>query len=86
MGHGPDFLLAGEDPHSDTGGRLFGESERTLEEAVALGKTEAGLAWSRDLLSAAGVASNDLLICGNARDILAGGEGMDTIVGARAEI
>jgi hypothetical protein len=74
-GAGSDILFAGTMAAGESGDRLYGNIEVTPEAAILAGETAFNNRALGDVLSAAGSASDDLLIGTDTRDVLAGGGG-----------
>jgi Ca2+-binding RTX toxin-like protein len=72
-GAGSDILFAGTMTAGESGDRLYGNIEVTPEAAILAGETAFNNPALGDVLSAAGTASDDLLIGTDTRDVLAGG-------------
>jgi trimeric autotransporter adhesin len=82
-GSGEDVILGGADSDVMAGGedndRIYANEEVTLQQAFAIGKTQASSGQRGDLMS--GNEGNDTLIGGSGDDILFGGVGKDVLVG-----
>lgn len=78
-GAGSDVILTGSYIAGGTS-TIFGNTQITLDAAIAGGETDENSAAIGDLLSGSGQANDETMIGSSARDVLAGGGGRDELV------